>query len=99
MKKFMLFLLLSLFLVSSVKAEVDDYSVIKAGISKNRIKKNVVVYNLSNAKLHTHNCEWAEKCTKNCIYIKKRNLKDIFFIPCVICGGGVIEPAPMLSDE
>lgn len=99
MKKIMLLFLLVLLFASSANAEVDNYCLINATITKNKIKKNVVVYNLSNAKLHTHDCEWAEKCTKNCIYIKKRNLKDIFFIPCVICGGGVIEPAPMLSDE
>ena len=99
MKKFMLLLLLVLLFTNSANAETNDYCLINATITKNKIKKNIVVYNLSNAKLHTHNCEWAEKCTKNCIYIKKRNLKDIFFIPCVVCGGGVIEPASMLSDE
>ena len=65
---------------------------IEALIEKNTISSDVVVYNLSNGKLHLHDCEWAEKCTKNCIYIPQKRVKKMFFVPCMSCGGGVIEP-------
>lgn len=99
MKKIALSLFFAFLITTSLKAEVDETCLINASITKNRIKKDVVVYNLSNGKLHTHDCEWAEKCTKNCIYIKKRKLKKIFFIPCVVCGGGILEPAENYSDK
>jgi len=61
-------------------------------VTKSAIAGDVLVYNLSNAKLHRPDCEWAEKCTKNCIYLDKKELKHMFFIPCMVCGGNIFEP-------
>ncbi|MCR4880591.1 MAG: hypothetical protein K6A44_01380 [bacterium] len=96
MKK-ILILILYLFLIFPVYAhEESEHHVLSATVIKNRISGDVAVYNLSNGKLHTSDCEWAEKCTKNCIYLSKKELKKKFYIPCLVCGGGVIEP---ISDE
>ncbi len=92
--RYFIAIIFSIFLIMPVFADdVEHYHYhIKAGIEKNTISKNVFVYNLSNAKLHLPDCEWAEKCTRNCIYISKKDLKKMFFVPCMVCGGGVIEP-------
>ena len=58
-------------------------------VEKNAIKSNVAVYNLANAKMHTHDCQWAEKCTKNCIHLHKNETAGMFYIPCLVCGGTV----------
>ena len=91
-----------LFLLSfqiPVFAEDTDSFQLNATATKNIILGKVYVYNLSNGKLHTPDCEWALKCTKNCIYINKRDLKKMFFIPCTVCGGGVVEPADEYLNE
>lgn len=75
----------------------SDGHILSATIQKNRIRGDVAVYNLSNGKLHTADCEWAEKCTKNCIYMKKEDLREMFYIPCLVCGGGII--APVVSNH
>ncbi len=72
-----------------VLAHNDENVFIEAMVTKNIISDEVVVYNLSNAKLHAASCEWAEKCTKNCIYINKSELEKIFYIPCLVCGGDI----------
>lgn len=64
---------------------------INGSLSKTAISSNVAVYNLSNAKMHTHDCEWAERCTKNCIYLDKEKLDNIFYIPCAVCGGDILD--------
>lgn len=64
----------------------------EATVSKDAISSDVIVYNLSNGKAHRHDCEWAEKCTKNCIYIEREKINDMFFIPCAVCGAYVLEP-------
>ena len=89
--------LLTIFLCISLSTAAfahDETSTLLLGatVVKNVIKGDVAVYNLSNGKLHNHDCEWAEKCTKNCIFISRKQLKNMFYIPCLVCGGGVIEP-------
>jgi len=97
MKKF-LFLLIFLFNSNIVLAE-DSPLQLNATVARNVIYGDVVVYNISNGKLHLPDCEWAEKCTKNCIYLKKKDLKKMFFIPCIVCGGGVIPPTEINEKE
>ena len=92
MKKFLI-VLLNLIIINTVYAHEEVSGILTATITKSAISGDVAVYNLSNGKLHTSDCEWAEKCTKNCIYIDKKELDKLFFVPCIVCGGGVIEPA------
>ncbi len=89
MKQF-LFIVISIFFI--VKPAFTEQVTLETTISKDAISSDVIVYNLSNAKVHRHDCEWAEKCTKNCIFIEKEKIKDIFFVPCAVCGGFVLEP-------
>lgn len=100
MKKFLL-VFFAIIISNVAFAHEDEEIIIKASVIKNVIKGDVYVYNLSNAKLHTPDCEWAEKCTKNCIYVSKEQLQKMFYVPCAVCGGGVIEPANevLLKDE
>lgn len=83
----------------AVSHEQNGEAILSATIKKNHIHGDVAVYNLSNGKLHTADCEWAEKCTKNCIYLKKKEVKKMFYIPCLVCGGGVIEPIAEEVEE
>ena len=98
MKKILISVII-LFYTNTVFAEGLSSLQLNAAVAKNRISGNVVVYNISNGKLHLHDCEWAEKCTKNCIYLKKKELKKMFYVPCIVCGGGVIPPAEFNEEE
>ena len=89
-------LLTALFLTITSGSYAKEPFVIN--IAKDAIKSDVVVYNVSNAKMHTHDCEWAEKCTKNCIYLSKEEEKEIFYIPCAVCGGGILEKVDNIAD-
>ena len=91
MKKILISLVLC-FLVSGISfAQEVENVFIETSISRKAIRSDVVVYNLSNAKLHTHDCEWALKCTKNCVLVDKKQIDEMFYIPCLVCGGKVFD--------
>ncbi len=46
-----------------------------------------VAFNKSSHIYHKHNCEWARKCTKNCINIDSLDAKRRGGRPCKVCGG------------
>jgi hypothetical protein len=46
-----------------------------------------VYYNTNSHKYHQHSCEWAEKCTKNCISIDHTDAIRRGGVPCKVCGG------------
>ena len=46
-----------------------------------------VVYNAKTGKYHTLGCQWAKKCTVNCIKIEKKDAKARGGVPCKVCGG------------
>ena len=99
MKSFFIIICCLFFIYPTFAHESDEHHVLNAAIIKNKIKGDVAVYNLSNGKLHTADCEWAEKCTKNCIFLSKKEIKKMFYIPCLVCGGGVIEPVAYEDSE
>jgi len=99
MKKFLLLSIIYISIFVPAFAQDDEVSQFNVSINKNVILGDVWVYNLSNGKLHSSSCEWAEKCTRNCIYISKKDIKKIFFIPCAVCGGGVIDSADDFLKE
>ncbi len=47
----------------------------------------IVSFNTSSLKYHCPSCEWAIKCTKNCINIKRSEAIKRGGVPCKICGG------------
>ncbi len=47
-----------------------------------------VVYNTKTGKFHSPSCQWANKCTVNCIKIDRKEAVQRGGIPCKVCGGG-----------
>ncbi len=46
-----------------------------------------VVYNTKTGKFHSLNCQWAQKCTVNCIKIDRKEAVQRGGVPCKVCGG------------
>lgn len=46
-----------------------------------------VVFNTKTLKYHKPGCQWAQKCTVNCIKTEKKDAKAKGGIPCKVCGG------------
>ena len=46
-----------------------------------------VVYNTKTGKYHSLGCQWAKKCTVNCIKLEKKDAKARGGVPCKVCGG------------
>lgn len=51
-------------------------------------KAQEVVFNQKTLKYHHPSCQWAKKCTKNCIVVDKKKAKAKGGVPCKVCGGG-----------
>jgi len=48
---------------------------------------DTVVYNTKTGKYHSIGCQWAKKCTVNCINIDRKQAKARGGVPCKVCGG------------
>ncbi|MFH1653526.1 MAG: hypothetical protein ABIE74_05675 [Pseudomonadota bacterium] len=46
-----------------------------------------VFFNKKTHKVHKLSCEWAHRCTKNCIKIKRADAFNRGGVPCKVCGG------------
>ena len=46
-----------------------------------------VAFNVESKKYHCVTCQWAKKCTQNCILISKDEAKKRGGVPCKVCGG------------
>ena len=46
-----------------------------------------VAYNTQKHIWHSPSCEWAKRCTKNCIHIDSSEAKKRGGRPCKVCGG------------
>lgn len=46
-----------------------------------------VAFNTNSRIYHKHSCEWAQKCTKNCISIDSSEARRRGGRPCKVCGG------------
>jgi len=47
-----------------------------------------VVYNTKTGKIHSPSCQWATKCTVNCIKIDRKEAVQRGGVPCKVCNGG-----------
>jgi len=47
----------------------------------------MVMFNTKTNKYHSLNCQWAKKCTVNCIKVDKKDAIRQGGIPCKVCGG------------
>ena len=50
-------------------------------------RENLVAFNTKSLKYHKLNCEWAIKCTANCVNISKKDAISRGGVPCRVCGG------------
>ena len=48
---------------------------------------DTVVYNTKTGKIHSPACQWAQKCTVNCIRIDRQAAIKRGGIPCKVCSG------------
>ena len=46
-----------------------------------------VAFNTNSHIYHRHSCEWAQRCTKNCITIDSSDARARGGRPCKVCGG------------
>lgn len=46
-----------------------------------------VMFNTKSYIYHNVQCEWAQKCTKNCVKIDHREAQRRDGVPCKVCGG------------
>ena len=46
-----------------------------------------VAFNKESYKYHKLNCKWAIKCTRQCIYISRKDAIARGGVPCKVCGG------------
>lgn len=50
-------------------------------------KEQTVYFNTNSRKYHKPSCEWAIKCTRNCISLPKLEARKRGGIACKVCGG------------
>lgn len=48
-------------------------------------KEVLYKFNTINKKYHKQECRWAVKCTKNCIDLSLKEIKERKGIPCKVC--------------
>lgn len=48
-------------------------------------KEILYKYNTATLKYHEQSCRWSVKCTKNCIDLTLKEIKDKKGIPCKVC--------------
>lgn len=46
-----------------------------------------VAFNTNSLKYHCSKCEWARKCTRKCMEVKKARARASGGVPCKVCGG------------
>ena len=51
-------------------------------------KERTVYFNTKSYKYHSMDCQWAARCTRNCIEIPLSEAINRGGIPCKVCGGG-----------
>jgi|MudIll2142460700_1097286.scaffolds.fasta_scaffold37212_2 hypothetical protein len=46
-----------------------------------------VTFNTQTLKYHCPSCQWAVKCTKNCVTVSPKEAQQRGGVPCKVCGG------------
>lgn len=49
--------------------------------------EEVVQFNTKSLKYHKPTCVWAQRCTRNCIPMKRKDAIRRGGVPCKVCGG------------
>jgi hypothetical protein len=50
-------------------------------------KSQAVLFNTKTLKFHAASCEWAHKCTRNCVRVSREEAVKRGGMPCKVCGG------------
>lgn len=50
-------------------------------------KERTVYFNTQSLKYHRGDCEWAHRCTRNCVWLPLSEARRRGGIPCKVCGG------------
>jgi len=50
-------------------------------------KSQTVFLNTKTLKFHSLSCEWARKCTRNCVRVSREEALKRGGVPCKVCGG------------
>ena len=69
------------------KILISTLSILILGISSMPAIAEMVMFNTQTLKYHKLNCQWARRCTVNCIKIDKKEAKKRGGVPCKVCGG------------
>ena len=46
-----------------------------------------IIYNTKTGKIHVAGCQWAKKCTVNCVKLDRKEAIKRGGVPCKVCGG------------
>jgi hypothetical protein len=49
--------------------------------------QEIVSFNTNSGKYHCPSCQWAIKCTRNCISVTREKAIKVGGVPCKVCGG------------
>ncbi|MDX1917621.1 MAG: hypothetical protein SFT81_00555 [Candidatus Caenarcaniphilales bacterium] len=66
--------------LAEIEKDLFDSSFFQSGSDK-------VHFNQINRKYHDPSCEWAIKCTRNCIELEQEEALRRKGVPCQVCGG------------
>lgn len=56
-------------------------------LAQGAAKEERVAFNTNSRKFHNPRCEWAIKCTRNCISLPRSEALRRGGVPCKVCGG------------
>lgn len=52
-----------------------------------KLDNDNIVFNTNTLKIHKLDCEWAKKCTKNCVKTTRSKAYEKGGTACKVCGG------------
>ena len=73
--------------VSNTKYESTDNSESLDTSNLQNNSQDIVSFNTNSLKYHCPSCQWAKKCTRNCISITRDEAIKVGGVPCKVCGG------------
>lgn len=83
----MKYLALSLLLLLPSPAYAKDTQKEKPKAGAEAKAERQVMYNTNTGKIHDPSCQWAERCTRNCVKVSESEAKQRGGVACKVCGG------------
>ncbi len=74
-------------LLSIPPAMAHNHEKVPTSAGKANQAEERVFFNTHSFKYHKPNCEWAQRCTRNCVSMPKSQAIRQGGIPCRVCGG------------